>query len=343
MLSYRMDRYHRQTLLPFVGPAGQGRLAGARVLLVGCGALGGTVADQLVRAGVGHLRLVDRDVVEWTNLQRQVLFDEADARDGTPKATAAAERLRAVNSAVAVEPVAADVHAGNVERLMDGVDVTVDGTDNAETRYLVNDAAVKLGRPWVYGGCVGADGRVMTVRPGGPCLRCVFPAPPAAGELPTCDTAGVLGPAAAVVAALQAAAVLRLLVGADPIDALLSLDVWRGRFRSVDVGPPDPDCPCCGGRRFDFLGRPVESTAATLCGRNTVQVRPVAPTTVALETVAARLSAAGDVRRSAFLLRFTPAGEAGVVLSVFPDGRTLVAGTADPARARSLVSRYIGG
>ncbi len=338
-----MDRYHRQSLLPFIGPDGQARLGGARVLLVGCGALGGVVAEQLVRGGVGFLRVADRDTVEWTNLQRQVLFDEADARAAAPKAAAAARRLGQVNSAVAVEPAVVDVHAGNVAELMADVDVTVDGTDNAETRYLLNDAAVSAGKPWVYGGCVAADGRVMAVRPGvTPCLRCVYPDPPAVGELPTCDTAGVLGPAAAVVASLQVVATLKLILGVD-VPGLTVLDLWANRFRVVDPGGPDPGCPCCGRRAFPFLARPVEGGVAHLCGRDAVQVRPLTPARTDLAALAARLAGVGPVERTPFLLRCRPDGEAGVTLTVFGDGRTLVGGTTDVGRARSLVNRFLGG
>ena len=208
-----ISRYHRQVLLPQIGQAGQERLAGARVLLVGCGALGSVIAEQLARAGVGLLRIADRDVVELTNLQRQVLFDERDVAEHTPKAVAAARRLKEINSEVRVEALICDVHAGNIEDFVDG-DLIIDGTDNVETRYLVNDISVKHGLPWVYGACVGTEGRCMAVLPPeDACLRCVYPEPPSATELPTCDTAGVLGPAAALVASLQVTAAIRLLVG----------------------------------------------------------------------------------------------------------------------------------
>ena len=335
------DRYHRQSLLPFVGRDGQAKLSAARVLLVGCGALGSVVADQLVRGGVGFLRVADRDTVELTNLQRQVLFDEADVAAGTPKAAAAARRLSFINSAVTVEPAVVDVHAGNVAELMDGVDVVVDGTDNAGTRYLLNDAAVSRGVPWVYGGCVSADGRVMAVRPGvTACLRCVFPDEPAVGELPTCDTAGVLGPAAAVVASLETVAVFKLILGVD-VAGLTVIDLWRGRFHVVDVGGPRPDCPCCGRREFPFLDRSVEGGTAHLCGRDAVQVRPVLGGRTDLAALADRLSAVGSVERTPFLIRCRP--EPGVTLTVFGDGRVLVGGTTDVGRARTLVGRYLGG
>ena len=215
-----VSRYHRQILLPQVGPDGQRRLGEATVLLIGCGALGTVIAEQLTRAGVGRLRICDRDIIELTNLQRQVLFDEADARAGTPKAVAAAERLARVNAQVHVEPHVIDVHSGNIEDLIEGergaprAGLILDGTDNADIRYLINDAAVKQGVPWVYGGCVGTSGRAMAIVPGAsPCLRCLFPEPPAAGELETCDTVGVLASAAAVIASLEVVAGMKILLG----------------------------------------------------------------------------------------------------------------------------------
>lgn len=347
-----IDRYHRQTLLPFVGNTGQAKLAAACVMVVGCGALGGTVAEQLCRAGVDTLVLIDRDWVELTNLQRQVLFDESDAREAAPKAIAAARRLSAINSSISIEPHVTDLHAGNIESLIGfsdsktlrHVDVMVDATDNADTRYLLNDVSVKHSIPWVYGGCVGADGRVMTIRPPTtPCLRCVFPNPPVAGELATCDTAGVLGPAASVVASLQAAAVLRLLLNAPAVDSsLLSIDVWKGRFTSIDIGQPNPQCLCCGNHQFDFLDQPNEPNRVTLCGRNAVQLRPADSTAVDLSATAERLFSAGEVTHNRYLLRFTPSGNRDVQLTLFPDGRTIVQGTSDPARARIWAAQYLG-
>jgi molybdopterin/thiamine biosynthesis adenylyltransferase len=348
-----MDRYHRQMLLPQIGPEGQGRLAAARVLLVGCGALGSVAADQLVRAGIGRLRLVDRDVVEWTNLQRQVMYDEADARAGVPKAVAAAARLSAANSSVVVEPVVADVHAGNVEELA-GVgergagkaDLILDGTDNIETRYLLNDVSVKHSIPWIYGACVGTEGRVMLIRPGdGPCLRCIFPEPPSPGELPTCDTAGVLAPASAVVASLQTTAAIRSLVAPaeSSDDALLSLDVWRGRFRRTPLaGARRDDCPTCVHRRFVFLERSGNRNLVSLCGRNAIQIRPAAAVAVDFAALAARLQHSGEVEQTPFLLRFRPNDSADWSLTLFLDGRAILQGMQDPSRARAVYAKWIG-
>jgi adenylyltransferase/sulfurtransferase len=323
------------------------------VLIVGCGALGTVMAEQLARAGVGSLRIVDRDVVEWTNLQRQTLFDESDAKEAVPKAVAARRRLAQVNSSIAAEALVTDLHSANVETLAGlergglRVDLILDGTDNVETRYLINDVAIKHGLPWVYGACVGTEGRVMTVRPGTTaCLRCVFPKPPAGSELPTCDTAGVLGPAAHVVASLQAASALRLLCGTRSEQAvppsLLTLDVWHGRFHALDTGDPVPDCPACGKRQFDFLDRPSDGTTS-LCGRRSVQVRPAGGTAgFDMNAVQAKLMTAGNVQRTPYLLRCRLNEPEGLDLTLFSDGRLIVSGTTDANRARSIYARFVG-
>ena len=348
-----IDRYHRQTLLPQVGVEGQARLRRARVLLVGCGALGGVIAEQLVRAGVGSLIVADRDVVELTNLQRQVLFDEEDVHEQTPKAVAAARKLGRINSEVRIDPRVVDVHAGNIEELAGiepgglRVDLILDGTDNVDTRYLINDVSIKHGIPWVYGGCVGTEGRCMAVRPSTtPCLRCIFPTPAAAGELPTCDTAGVLGPAAAVVASLQVTAALRLLI--DPPDGiqtaqLISVDVWQGRFRTLALdNAKDAECPCCGQQRFEFLeGRPGNGSTS-LCGRNAVQVRPTTHAAIDLQALGAKLDRLGKLERTPYLLRCSLHDPRDINLTVFPDGRVIVHGTANIERAKSIYARFLG-
>jgi adenylyltransferase/sulfurtransferase len=348
------DRYHRQTLLPQIGRAGQARLAASRALVVGCGALGTVIAEQLVRAGVGTVRIVDRDVVELSNLQRQTLFDESDAADGVPKAVAARERLRRVNSSVTLEALVQDFHPGNAEELAgisagDGrppVDLILDGTDNVETRYLINDLAVKHGIPWVYGACVGTEGRVMTVRPAETaCLRCLFPEPPGPGELPTCDTAGVLGPLAGVVASLQAVAALKLLSGQSEAirRELTVIDVWSNRLRTIDLTDARRgDCQTCAERRFDSLDVRAVSRPVSLCGRNAVQVRPETRVGIELEVLAKRLEPFGVVTRTPYLLRLAPLDDQTLQLTVFSDGRLVVGGTSDLNRARSLYARYIG-
>lgn len=322
----------------------------SRVLLIGCGALGTVLAEQLVRAGVGVIRICDRDVVEPTNLQRQVLFTEADATEGMPKAVAAARRLAQVNSSVEIDARVVDVQADNVEALLDftggsRAGVLLDGTDNADVRYLMNDVAVKHSISWVYGACVGTEGRVMPIRPGiSACLRCVFRDPPALGELPTCDTAGVLGPAAGAVASIQAALAIKLLVGALATDdeSLLSLDVWTGRFHSVSLqGERRVDCPVCGLRRFEFLDRETSDTAQ-LCGRNTIQIRPIGTSShVDLDVIAKRLGSIGATQQTPHLVRCHLSSD-DVSLTLFPDGRALIQGTNDTARARSLYARYVG-
>lgn len=339
-------RYARQTIFPAIGEAGQRALGEARVLLVGCGALGTHVADTLVRAGVGFLRLVDRDFVELHNLQRQVLFDEDDQARGVPKALAAAEKLRRVNSTVTVEPIVDDANAGNIAALIDGVQLIIDGTDNFETRYLLNDAALRAGRPWIYGGVLASYGMTMTILPGETaCLRCTFPDPPPPGEAPTCETAGVLGPAVALVAAFQATEALKLLVGArDAINRdLLAVDIWR---LTVDRLPAarQGDCPACGDgpRSYPFLERAAASRTVTLCGRNAVQVSVNPPPQVALAALADRLRPVGAVSHNAHLLRFRPAEHAAQELVIFPNGRAIIHGTDEPAVARSLYARYVG-
>jgi molybdopterin/thiamine biosynthesis adenylyltransferase len=348
-----VNRYHRQILLPQIGPAGQDRLGRSRVLLVGCGALGTVLAEHLVRGGVGFLRIVDRDIVELTNLQRQTLFDERDAAELTPKAIAAARRLSGINSEVQIEPIVANVDSENIEKLaleaphvhagLRRVDLILDGTDNIETRGLINDVAVKHGLPWVYAACVGMTGRMMPIRAGGPCLRCVFPELPAPAELPSCDTAGVFAPAAAVVASLAAAAAIRLLIGAEPTPELTTVDLWANRIRAIAAGEkPRPDCPVCGRREFAFLHGSAIGRSASLCGQNAVQIRPGAGAAVDLELLEVKLQHSGAIRRNAHLLRCDLHAPAGVSLTVFPDGRAIVHGVAGETTARSVYARFVG-
>jgi adenylyltransferase/sulfurtransferase len=336
-----MNRYGRQTSLPQIGEAGQDRLASARVLLVGCGALGTVIAEQLARGGIGFLRIADRDVVELTNLQRQTLFTEDDAARGTPKALAAAARLSGVNSTITIDPRVVDIHSGNIESLITDVDLILDGTDNVETRYLINDAAVKNGKPWVYGASVATAGRAMGIVPGSsPCLRCLFPDPARAGELPTCDTAGVLASASAIAASLQVAEALKILLNDnDAAATLITFELWPARFRAISTrAGRRAECPTCGEGRFDFLDARPNSMATTLCGRQTVQIRPIAATRIDLKQVAARLQTTAESDQ--FLRAALP--DHGMTLTLFPDGRALVHGTSDPAAARSIYARYVG-
>jgi len=336
------DRYSRQVLFAGISQSGQQALGRARVALVGVGALGTVLASELVRAGVGALRLIDRDYVDWTNLQRQSLYDESDAEAALPKALAAAEKLRRANSSVQLDPIVDDLTADNAEWLLAEHDLVLDGADNFATRYLVNDVCVKRDIPWVYAAVVASYGVVMPIIPHNtPCLRCVFVAPPAPGTTATCDTAGVISPAVGVIASLAAAEALKLLVGAREAlsRGLTWVDVWNNSFQRTPLGGPVADCPTCGQGRFEFLQAERGSGAATLCGRDAVQVRPAQPLQVPLAALAERLRPLGEVRHNAHVLRFiTPPHE----LTVFPDGRTIVKGTSDPAVARSLVARYIG-
>ena len=338
-----MSRYHRQTLLPQIGLAGQNRLADARVLLIGCGALGTHLAEQLARAGVGFLRIVDRDIVEETNLQRQVLFDESHAARGWPKAAAAAERLAAINSTITIDPQVVDAHAGNIESFLEGrIDLMLDGTDNVATRYLLNDVAVKHGIPWIYGACVGVDGRMMPIRPGQTaCLRCVFPTPPRPGELPTCDTAGVLASAAAVVASLQGVAALKLLTGQPPAEELISINLWSNRFHTLSLTDAKrADCPCCGLQQFEFLSHPPSESTVTLCGRGAIQIR--GDRKIALNDFSRRWSSLGTVEHNRFFVRLALTDPKEIRLTLFADGRLIVQGTRDPARAKSIYARFVG-
>jgi adenylyltransferase/sulfurtransferase len=343
------DRFDRQRRFAPLGAEGQARLQSARVLLAGCGALGGVLAQTLTRCGVGALVLVDRDVVDLTNLPRQVLFEDGDL--GRPKAEAAAAALARIGGPTRVEAHAEHLDAENLEELAAGCDLVLDGTDNLATRYLLNDYAVETGTPWVYGGVVGSGGLVLPVVPGrGACLRCVFPDPPPPGALPTCDSAGVILPAVSAVASLQAGAALFWLGASEGareafVPYLTEVDVWFGDVRRVEAGR-DPACPCCGERDFPFLRAPAQRSAWSLCGRNTVQVRPPVPTGVGgrkradLTRIAASVrGAASDVRELGTILRFEVEG---LCVTVFADGRALLEGTDDVDRARAVYDRYVG-
>ena len=337
MTTEELERYSRQILFPGIGEAGQERLRAACVAIVGCGALGSFQAGALARAGVGRLRIIDRDYVEWSNLQRQWLFEEEDAREALPKAEAARRRVAAINSSVAVEGQVTDLNATNIQELLEGVDVIVDGTDNFDTRYLINDYAVETGKPWIYGAAVASYGLTMTIQPGKTaCLACIYPAPPNEAQ-PTCETAGVLGPATALIASLQAAAAMRLLCGEEGESRITTADVWTGEIRQIRGHAPDPNCRACGRRELVYLDGRLRAPMS-LCGRNAVQIHDTRRA-VDLASLARRLERLGDVRANSFALRFeTPP----YLLTVFPDGRVIVKGTTDPALARSLYARYIG-
>jgi adenylyltransferase/sulfurtransferase len=335
------DRYSRQIRFAPLGAEGQRALGRGSAVVVGAGALGSHAASGLVRAGVGRVRVVDRDYVEWSNLARQELFDEEDARGPIPKAVAAERRLREINSDVAVEGVIADLTPATSDALLGGAGVIVDGTDNFETRFLVNDWALKNAVPWVYGACVGSMGTLLVVAPGeGPCLRCVFEEPPAPGSTATCETAGILGSTAGAVAALEVVEAMKILGGRNEavLRDLVEIDVWEGTFRRINVAGAAA-CPACADGRYEWLEGGRVGGAEVLCGRNAVQVLPSGAGAIDFGKIAQRLGAAGHVTRNEFLLRFEGGGYR---ITVFADGRAMVEGTADPAEARAAYAKYVG-
>lgn len=341
-----LARYSRQILFEPVGEEGQRRLLAARVTIIGCGALGTVLANTLGRAGVGFLRIVDRDFIELNNLQRQVLFNEDDIAANLPKAEAARRKLQRINSGIQVEAVVTDVTHRNIEALADGADLILDGTDNFETRFLINDLAVMTKRPWVYGACIGSTGLSMPILPNEtPCLRCIFEEAPPAEMNPTCDTAGVLGPVVNMVASHQALEAMKILMGR--LDALnrrlLNFDAWAGRVSLLNVQKAydKGECPCCKGRKFQYLEGQFASSATTLCGRNAVQVTPPGGVKIDFAVIADKLRSAAhaEPRFNAFMLKADiPPHE----LTVFADGRAIVKGTNKPEEARTIYAKYIG-
>jgi len=333
------DRYSRQVLFPGIGPEGQGRLARSHVAVVGCGATGTCVASLLARAGVGHLRIIDRDYVEPSNLQRQTLFDEADAADSLPKAVAAVRKVSAFNSEIEATAEVADVTPANVGALLGSADLILDATDNFETRYLINDFAVKEGLPWIYAAAVASYGVTMNILPGETaCLSCIFPAPPQ-GAMETCDTAGILNSAVNFVGSVEATEALKILVGAREKvrRSLLSFDLWTNEQAEVAAGAPRSDCQTCQKREFVHLSG-ERRPQITLCGRNSVQIhernRPVD-----FNTITALLQPHGTAKHNNFVLKFW---RDPFEVTLFPDGRAIIKGTTDTAVARSLYARYIG-
>jgi molybdopterin/thiamine biosynthesis adenylyltransferase len=335
----RDERYSRQVLFPGVGVEGQSKLTASRITSVGCGATGSVLASLLARAGVGTIRIIDRDYVEPSNLQRQSLFDESDAAESLPKAIAAARKIAAFNSEIVVEPHVADLTPANIEALFDGAQLILDGTDNFETRYLINDFAVKNSLPWIYTAAVGSYGVTLNVLPGKTaCLACIFSNPPQ-GTFETCETTGILNSAVNLVASIAATEAVKLLVGADDWlrHTLLSFDVWRNERAEVAADKPRPGCRVCGEHDFSHLagaGRPH----ITLCGRNSVQIherdRPVD-----LAEMSQRLKPLGTVRHNDFVLKFW---HEPYEMTLFPDGRAIIKGTTDKTIARSLYARYVG-
>jgi len=335
-------RYSRQIRFAGIGDEGQAKLGRASVLVLGCGALGSAISELLVRAGVGRVRIVDRDIVEESNLQRQSLFTEDDAREELPKAEAAAGHLRRINSNVEVDPVVKDFSAVSGDHLLEGIDLAVDGTDNFPARFVLNDLCFRRRISWIYGACVGATGVVGVFAPPGPCLRCFLEEPPPAGTLPTCETAGIIPSIPHLVAAIEVTEALKLLVGTGaPLRGLLTFDLWeRTDLRQLftEAGPR-AGCATCGTAEFPSLSGRDESHALSLCGRNSVQVTPRADRKVDLDQLATRLAKLGAARRSAHTIT---AEIDGVSFTFFSDGRCLLRGVDDPLRAQALYAKYVG-
>ena len=340
-----LKRYSRQVILPGWGREGQERLAQKTAVIVGCGALGSHIASHLVRTGVGRLVLADRDFVEWHNLPRQALYAESDAAAAVPKAVAAARRLRQINSSAEINEHVIDVNADTVEHLIADADVVMDGADNFEVRYLLNEACVKRDIPWVYGGVLGTYGLTAPIIPGEtPCLRCMLGPMPPVGAVPTCETAGVFGPVVAVIAALEVTEGLKILLGRreELLRSLMMVDVWSGDFERAQTEKGKTRCPVCDDGCYELLEAERGSVTTLLCGQNAVQVSPQPEQSLDLAALGERLSraqAVGPMVLNEYLLQ---AEVEGVQLTVFVDGRTIIKGTDDPARARALCARYIG-
>jgi molybdopterin-synthase adenylyltransferase len=338
-----LDRYSRQMLFKPIGKEGQEKLVNSRAVVVGMGALGSVIANHLVRAGVGYVRIIDRDIVEMSNLQRQILYTEEDAKLNLPKVVAAEKRLRAINSTITIEPVLSDVNLDNAEELFEGFDVIVDGTDNFMSRYLINDVAIKHGIPWVYGGAVSSRGMFATIIPGKtPCYRCLFPDVPAGlGE--TCDTIGVLSPITDIIGSFEAMEALKLLVGADSNPNLEQIDIWYNSFLEMDISEgQNPSCPACVKHEFDFLDRSSEKQIAytSLCGRDTVQINPREKVQIDFNQTSERLKSSGKVEMNPYMLRFSPNEE--ITMVFFKDGRVLIHGLNDITQAKNYYSKYMG-
>jgi len=341
MAASLIDRYSRQTLFSPIGKKGQERLRAASVAIIGCGALGSSLANNLCRAGVGRLVIADRDYIEINNLQRQILFDEDDIARKLPKAVAAAEKLRRINSDVAVETLVEDINADGIESLVQDVELVLDATDNFETRYLLNDASIKFGRPWIYSGVIASYGVTMNILPGDTaCLRCVYPEMPLPGTTATCDTAGILNGIVGAVTGIVSTEAIKILLKSDRVSRdMVWMDVWENTSERIEL-PRQPDCPACGQHTYEFLESLSGRSTTSLCGRDAVQVRSSRRgDTVDLPTLAERLQAVGQVSYNDYLLRFHVDG---YEFTVFPDARAIIKGTDDEMVARSLYARYIG-
>lgn len=356
-----LTRYKRQTIFPELGEDGQCKLLDATAVIVGCGATGTALANLLARAGIGRLRIIDRDFIELSNLQRQTLFDEADIAANLPKAEAATRKLRSVNSAIEIEAIVADVNPGNVLHYLKDATIVLDGTDNFSTRYLLNDACVHLSKPWIYTGVIASYGMTATLIPDGAaetlptagdqtddqprpttgCLRCILGDMPAPGTTATCDTAGVIGPAVAMITALPAAEAIKLIVGRGTLNpGLIHMDLWTHEYERFPSAPRNPDCVTCGQHNFEFLNAKAGTATASLCGRNAVQVAVLGQQRLDLAALAAQLAnVSSEQKQNEFLIKSTIDG---YEFTIFPDNRAIIKGTDDPDIAKSLYARYIG-
>ncbi len=339
-----LARYSRQMRYAPIGTEGQQKLQDSRVLLCGCGALGSVLAGTLARAGVGYLRIVDRDFLELSNLQRQVLYTEEDVAAGLPKAIAAQQQLAKINSSITIDAHVTDVSSRNITQLCEGMDLILDGTDNFETRFLLNDASLSLNIPWVYGGCIGAEGQSLTIIPGEtPCLRCLMSEPPAPGTSPTCDTSGILATIIQVIASIQATEAIKILTGnkAAINRCWTVIDLWENVTRQlkVDSFRENSDCPTCNKKEFPWLSGERGSQAAILCGRNSVQLNFPSAQALSLDDLEKSLQGVGKVTRNRYLLRLAVDD---YLITVFPDGRAVIGGTEEIGEARSIYARYIG-
>ncbi len=338
----KFPRYIRQTIFPGIGLEGQAKLLAAKVVVVGCGATGTVIANHLARAGVGHLTIADRDFVELNNLQRQLLFDEQDLADNLPKAVAAERKLRAINSEIDVTGLVTDVNAENIEALIAGATLVMDGTDNFETRYILNDACVKHHIPWIYTGAVATYGMSQTIIPGQTaCFRCHFEDAPPPGSNPTCDTAGVVGSLVAAIASISATEAIKLIVGQGDLNrGMIHFDVWYNTFEQFESPGPRQNCPACQQRNFEFLNQEKGGQAVNLCGRNAVQIRQAGVGRLPLEQLAGRLAEVSQITaQNDYLLRFSVDG---YEITLFADARTIVKGTEDETVARGLYAKYVG-
>ncbi len=336
-----VDRYSRQTLFGPIGKEGQERLRASTVTIIGCGALGTVLANNLCRAGIGRMVIADRDYIEFNNLQRQILFDEEDIARGLPKAIAAAEKLRRINSDTTVEPLVEDINADGIETLVRNTDLVLDATDNFETRYLLNDVCIKYGRPWIYSGVIASYGVTMNIVPGDtPCLRCIFPEMPLPGTTPTCDTAGVLNGIVGAISGVASTEALKILLKSEKMSrAMFWMDLWENTSERIEL-PRQENCPACGRHQYEFLDELGTGSSTSLCGRNAVQVRNGRRGILLnLAELADRLRPVGEVRYNDFLLRFNVDS---YELTVFPDARAIIKGTDDEQVARSVYARYIG-